>query len=67
MLAGYGIDHRFRIARCATDGLVGHAKPLKILEDQDEVVSGLVDRCVVGVSRRERIGLADLLIEADLL
>jgi hypothetical protein len=61
-----GVDHGLGVCGDATHDLVGDAEPAQILEHEDEVVCRLVEGGKVRTRRRQRVGEADLLVEAHL-
>ena len=65
VVAGNGVDHRLGVGFGAPDDLVGVAKPAQILQHENEVVGRRVEGGVVRTRGLQRVGEADLLVEAD--
>ncbi len=66
VVAGDGVDDGLGVRGGAPHDLVGDTEPAKILEHEDEVVCRLVEGGEVRTRRRQRVGEADLLVEAHL-
>lgn len=66
VVTGKGVDDRFGVPGSAPGNLVGEAEAAEILEHEDKVVCRLVERREVRARRPQRVGQADLLIEANL-
>ena len=66
VVAGDGVDDSFGVRGGAPRDLVGEAEVAQILEHEHEVVCRLVEGREVRTRRGQRVGQADLLIEAHL-
>jgi hypothetical protein len=66
VLARDGVDHGLGIRDSASEKLVGEAKVAQIFDHEDEVMCCLVERGEVRTRRPQRVGQADLLVEAHL-